>query len=91
MTQRAEDSVKIRAHSPGRYPILIVELPTGELRATYLETGYDLGDGKPVEEDWLEENAIGRHSFIRVDPPGEVPASSLEDYVRREILGEGAP
>lgn len=91
MTYRAEDPVKIRAHSPGRYPILIVELSTGELRATYLETGYDLDRSKPVRQDWLDDNAIGRHSFVRVDPPAEVPASSLEDHVRRELLGEERP
>lgn len=87
MTQTAEDRAKIRAHSPGRYPVLVVELPDGRLLTTHFETGYDLGRGKPVEEGWLEDNAIGRHSFVRVDPPIEVPASSLEDYVRREILG----
>jgi hypothetical protein len=79
--------VKIRAHSPGRYPILIVELPDGGLRAAYLETGYDLGRAKPVEEGWLHENAIGRHSFIGVEPPKELAASALEDHARREIIG----
>jgi hypothetical protein len=82
----AEGKVKIRAYSPGRYPILVVELTGGGLRTVYYETGYDLGRAKEVEEDWLEENAIGRHSFIEVSPPREMPAGSLEDYVNREIL-----
>ena len=82
----AEETVKIRANSPGRYPILVVELPTGELRTTYFETGYDLGRAKRVEEAWLRENALGRHSFLEVDPPQELPAAALRDYVRRELL-----
>jgi hypothetical protein len=83
---KADESVRIRAHSPGKYPILIIELPAGELRALYFETGYDPGRAKPVEEDWLRENAIGRHSFVEVDPPVETTAGSLGDYVRRELL-----
>ena len=83
----ADDTVKIRANSPGRYPILVVELPGGELLATYFETDYDLNSAKRVEEDWLKENAVGRHSFVAVDPPQEVPASDLADYARRELLG----
>jgi hypothetical protein len=83
------ETVRIRAHSPGKYPILVIELGSGELRTVYFETGYDLGRAKPVEEDWLRENAIGRHSFAWVDPPVETTAESLVDYVRRELL-EGA-
>lgn len=83
---RADEAVRIRANSPGKYPILIIELPTGELRALYFETGYDPGRAKPVAEDWLRENAIGRHSFVEVNPPVEVTAGSLGDYVRRELL-----
>jgi hypothetical protein len=82
----AEGKVIIRAYSLGRYPILVVELRGGGLRTVYYETGYDLGRAKAVEEDWLEENAIGRHSFVEVSPPREMPAGSLEDYVNREIL-----
>jgi len=82
----AHGSVWIRANSPGEYPILVVELPSGGLCAVYFETGYDLERAKAVEEDWLLENAIGRHSFVEVDPPVEIPAGSLGDYVRREIL-----
>ena len=84
--EQARESVKIRANSPGEYPILVVELPSGGLRAVYFETGYDLGRAKTVEEDWLLENAIGRHTFVEVDPPVETPAGSLGDYVRRELL-----
>ena len=89
MDDASENTVKVRANSPGKYPILVVELPSGGLRATYFETDYDLERAKTVEEDWLTENAIGRHSFVRVDPPAEVPASGLGDYARREILGGG--
>jgi hypothetical protein len=81
------ETVKIRARSPGRYPILVVELAGGELRCVYLETGYDLGRAKTVEESWVRENAIGRHGFLEVDPPPELPASALGDYARRELIG----
>jgi hypothetical protein len=83
---QAHESVRIRANSPGEFPILVVELPSGGLRAVYFETGYDLERAKTVEENWLQENALGRHSFIEVDPPAETPAGSLGDYVRRELL-----
>jgi hypothetical protein len=83
---QAQQRVTIRANSPGEYPILVVELPSGGLRAVYFETGYDLGRAKTVEEDWLLENAVGRHSFVEVDPPVETPARALRDYVRRELL-----
>jgi hypothetical protein len=82
----AEDKVKVRAHSPGRYPILVVELADGGLRTVYFETGYDLGSAKKVGEDWLRENAIGRHSFVESNPPLEIPASYLKDYVSQELL-----
>jgi hypothetical protein len=85
--------VRVRAYSPGRYPILVIELPGGELRVVYFETGYDLGDAKVVGEDWLLENAIGRHSFVEANPPLEIVASSLKDYVGRELLrgADGGP
>jgi hypothetical protein len=83
---QARESVKVRANSPGEYPILVVELPSGGLRTVYFETGYDLGRAKTVEEDWLRENAIGRHSFVAIDPPVQTPAGSLGKYVKREIL-----
>ena len=81
-----QESVRIRAISPGESPILVVELPSGVLRAVYFETGYDLGRAKTVDEDWLVENAVGRHSFIKVEPPVQTPAGSLGDYVRRGLL-----
>ncbi len=84
----AQETVKIRANSPGRYPILVVELTGGGLRTAYFETGYDLGRAKRVEEGWLRDNALGRHSFVEVEPPKELPASALRDYVRRELLKE---
>ena len=80
--------MKVRAYSPGRYPILVVELEGGELRTVYFETAYDLGNAKEVKEDWLMENAIGRHGFVESNPPREIPASSLNDYVSRELLEE---
>ena len=76
------------AHSSGRYPILVAELPSGELRTLYYETRYDPERSKPVSEEWLRENAIGRHSFIELDLPREVALSDLEGYVGRELLGE---
>jgi hypothetical protein len=84
--EKTHESVRIRAHSLGEYPILVVELPSGGLRTLYFETGYDLGRAKTVREDWLMENAIGRHSFVAVDPPIETTADSLGDYMRRELL-----
>ncbi|HEX2729338.1 MAG TPA: hypothetical protein VHM16_06250 [Rubrobacteraceae bacterium] len=90
MNDKAQGNrVKIRATSPGRYPILIVELANGALAAAYRETGYDLDRTKPVGHEWVRENAIGRHSFVEVEPPVELPASALGDYVRKEITGEG--
>jgi hypothetical protein len=83
-----QENVRILARSPGKYPILVVELASGELRTAYLETDYDLGHTKPVERDWLRDNAIGRHSFIPLDPPVVRPATSLADYVRSELLEE---
>jgi len=86
VTDTAEETVKVRAYSPGKYPILVVELADGGLRTVYFETGYDLESAKEVEEGWLRENAIGRHSFVEVGPPREIPASSLKEYVNRELL-----
>jgi hypothetical protein len=83
-----QENVRVLAHSPGKYPILVVELPSGELCTAYLETDYDLGRAKPVERDWLRDNAIGRHSFVALDPPVEKPATSLSDYVRSDLLEE---
>ena len=84
-----DGGVKVLAHSPGRYPILVIELTPGELRTVYYETGYDLQRTKPVTEDWLRDNAIGGHSFVEVAPPQEMPAYALRDFVRRELLEDG--
>ena len=86
MNETAENEARILAHSLGRYPILVVELSPGNLRTFYYETGYNPEQTKPVTEDWLRENAIGRHSFVELDPPYEVPVSSLRDYVRQKLL-----
>ncbi len=71
----------------------MIELPGGELRTVYFETGYDLGSAKEVGEGWLRDNAIGRHSFVEADPPLAIAASSLKDYVSRELLrgADGGP
>ena len=84
----SENEAKILAYSPGRYPIVVVELSPGELRTFYYETGYDPERTKPVTEDWLRENALGRHSFVEVDPPREVPLPAIRDYVRQVLLEE---
>jgi hypothetical protein len=84
----SEDEAKILAYSPGHYPILVVELSTGALRTFYYETGYDPERTKPVTEDWLFENAVGRHCFVKVDPPREIPLLALKDYVCQELLEE---
>jgi hypothetical protein len=41
MGEMGENVAKILAYSPGRYPILVVESPPGELQTFYYETGYD--------------------------------------------------
>ena len=45
-----QQSVRIRAISPGVFPILVVELPSDVLRAVYFETGYDL-ERRPSRAD----------------------------------------
>lgn len=77
---------KVLARSPGRFPILIADLDPGGLRVLYHETGYDPARTKPATETWLRENAIGRHSFVELDPPLEMPASELRAFVDRELL-----
>lgn len=73
-------TVAVHAHSPGERSILIVETPDGTYLALHSETGYDVEKGKPVEKDWITENAVGRHSFVEVSPPEEVEASELRGY-----------
>ncbi len=75
--EETNESIRVLAHSPGKYPILVIERQSGELCTAYFETGYDLGRAKPVERDWLTENAIGRHSFVEVTPPLKTTAASL--------------
>ena len=87
MGEMSQNEARILAHSPGSYPILVVELPSGEMRTFYYETGYDPERTKSVTEDWLRENAIGRHSFVEVTPR-EILIPALRDYVRRELLEE---
>jgi hypothetical protein len=82
----ANESVRVLAHSPGEYPILVIERQSGELCTAYFETGYDLESTKPIEKDWLMENAIGRHSFVEVIPPAQTTAASLPDYVKSKLL-----
>ncbi len=79
-------NARIFAYSPGRYPILVVELAPGEFRTLYYETGYDPERSKPVTEEWMTENAVGRHSFVKVSPPRDVQTQALRDYVREELL-----
>jgi len=88
MQETPPNEARILAYSPGRYPILVVELSSGELRTFYYETGYDPESTKPVTKDWLRENALGRHSFVEVNPPREAQVSFLGDYVRQELLKE---
>ncbi|MDQ3638155.1 MAG: hypothetical protein M3426_09200 [Actinomycetota bacterium] len=88
MGDTRENAAKILAYSPGSYPILVVESAPGELRTFYYETGYDPERTKPVSEDWLRENTLGRHSFVELNPPREVEILGLTDYVSRELLEE---
>lgn len=75
-----KNTVKVHAHSPGKRTILIVETLDGSLLATHAQTGHDLEKGKPVERPWIKDNAIGRHSFVEVEPPEEVEISELKGY-----------
>ncbi len=81
-----DTTLKLRAYSPGKFPILVVQTPDDELRLLYYETNYDPEAFKLAEEDWLRDNAIGRHSFIEVKTSKELDASELKEYVSREIL-----
>lgn len=79
-------TLKLRAYSPGKLPILVVQTPDDELRLLYYETDYDLEVFKSAKEDWLRDNAIGRHSFVEVETPKDLDASELKEYVESEIL-----
>jgi hypothetical protein len=63
----------------------VLELDSGMLRVVYHETGYDLELSKSVGEEWLRDNAIGRHSFVEVSPPRRMPADELGNYVAGEL------
>ncbi len=84
-TQSSRQTVAVRAYSPDAHPILVLELDSGMLRVVYHETGYDLELSKSVGEEWLRDNAIGRHSFVEVSPPRRMPAGDLGDYVAGEL------
>lgn len=88
MVDAERNEVRVRAYSPGRYPILVVEISPGQLRTLYYETSYDLDRAKTVEENWLNENALGRHSFVELDPARDLAPADIPDYVHRELLGE---
>lgn len=75
----------VRAYSPDAYPILVLERDSGELCVVYHETGYDPDRSKPVSEEWLRDNALGRHSFREVDPPRSLESGALRDYARDEL------
>lgn len=84
-TQSSHQTVVVRAYSLDAHPILVLELDSGMLRVVYHETGYDLELSKSVGEEWLRDNAIGRHSFVEVSPPRRMPADDLGNYVASEL------
>lgn len=84
-SRSSRQTVAVRAYSPDQHPILVLELESGELCVAYYETGYDLGRAKRVDGEWLEDNAIGRHSFVEVSPPRTLGADELRDYAGREL------
>lgn len=83
MENNSTETVIVRAYSPDERPILVLERGAGRLCTAYYETDYDLGSTKPVSEDWLRDNAIGRHSFEEVNPPLSLKANELRSYVDR--------
>lgn len=80
-----EETVTVRAYSPDPHPILVLERGTGELFVAYHETGYDLERIKRVAEDWLKDNAVGRHSFVEVSPPRKLEPGEIKGYVENEL------
>lgn len=87
MEENSRETVFVRAYSPDPHPILVLEQASGELCVAYHETGYDLERAKRVGEEWLRDNALGRHSFVEVSPPHSLGAWELGDYVRSELRG----
>lgn len=85
MEESLQQTVTVRAYSPDAHPVIVLERASGQLCAAYYETGYDLELTKPVSEEWLRDNAIGRHSFVAVDPPHSLNAAELRDYAGREL------
>lgn len=85
-TQDTQETVAVRAYSPDAHPILVLEREAGGLCVAYHETGYDLERTKDVAEEWLKDNAIGRHSFVEVDPPREMRSSEIKGYVDNELV-----
>ena len=83
--RNTENNVTVRAYSPDAHPILVLELDDESLCVAYYETGYDLRRIKPVTGEWLKDNAIGRHSFSEVNPPRNLEANGLKDYVEDEL------
>ena len=76
-------NLKLRAYSPGPFPILAIQTPEGDLRLLYYETNYDPDQFKPASEDWLRENAVGRHSFVELDPARDLTAEELKNIAER--------
>lgn len=85
MEESSRETVTVRAYSPDAHPILVLERGSGELCVAYHETGYDLELAKQVSEDWLRDNAVGRHSFVEVRPLRSLGAGELGDYARSEL------
>lgn len=89
MEESLQETVTVRAYSPDEHPVIVVERASGRLCAAYHETGYDLDRTKPVSEEWLRDNAVGRHSFVAADPPRSLDAGELPDYAGRELGARG--
>lgn len=85
MEESYQETVAVRAYSPDTHPILVLERDSGELCVAYYETGYDLGRTKRVGEEWLQDNAIGRHSFVEVSPPRRLETGEIGSYVGSEL------
>ena len=87
MEKSSTETVIVRAYSPDERPILVLERGAGRLCAAYYETDYDLGLTKSVTEEWLRDNAIGRHSFEEVSPAVSLKAAGIREYVDRKLIG----
>lgn len=85
MEKSATETVIVRAYSPDDHPVLVLERGAGRLCTAYYETDYALGLTKSVSEEWLRDNAIGRHSFEEVNPTVSLKAAEIRAYVDREL------